>query len=305
MSDNIPPLKSLRAFEAVARLGSMVHAAQELNISPSSITQHVKKLEEHVGVALLERTSNSIALTERGRDYFYTIRPAFDIISHATSGLTNSEDETSLSVSCAPSFLGPWFAELVDEFKSRNRDAQIHIDFASTLVTFDKDTVDLSIRYGKGSYPDADSQLLFIDYIAPVCSKQTADNIKSMGDFLKVERLESTTLAPNGQSLWSWWAEQQHEEEIASKINGNGSTTFQSSNFAIEALKIGNSLAMLEYNTVREQLKNGHLVSPLDLWVSSPHGYYILSPKRRRQKKIAKAFRATLVKKIEQIKYIN
>ena len=66
MSDRLPPLQTLRAFEAAGRLLSMTLAAEELNVTHGAVSRHVKALEAHLGVALFERLTRRIVLTDAG-----------------------------------------------------------------------------------------------------------------------------------------------------------------------------------------------------------------------------------------------
>lgn len=72
------PLNALNAFLAVARHRSFAAAAAELGISSSALSQSVRQLEARLGVALLSRTTRSVALTDAGRRLFEQARPAVD-----------------------------------------------------------------------------------------------------------------------------------------------------------------------------------------------------------------------------------
>src|ERR1700733_8656374 len=61
---------NMRVFAKVAEIGSFAGAAARLDISPSMVSQHVKDLEESLGVRLLNRTTRKVGLTEIGREYY-------------------------------------------------------------------------------------------------------------------------------------------------------------------------------------------------------------------------------------------
>jgi LysR family glycine cleavage system transcriptional activator len=67
MSRKLPPLNALKAFEASARLGSFVLAAGELNVTPSAVSQHIRKLEDFYGRQLFIRRNNQLLLTDVAR----------------------------------------------------------------------------------------------------------------------------------------------------------------------------------------------------------------------------------------------
>ena len=64
---NDPPLRAVRAFEAIARLGSVTLAAQELDISPSAVSHQLKVLEGYLQMPLTERQGRRLVLSQIGR----------------------------------------------------------------------------------------------------------------------------------------------------------------------------------------------------------------------------------------------
>ncbi|MCQ4234928.1 LysR family transcriptional regulator, partial [Pseudomonas stutzeri] len=67
MATELPPLNALRAFEAVARLGSLKRAADELHVTHGAISRQLRALEETLGVALLQKEGRGVKLTDAGR----------------------------------------------------------------------------------------------------------------------------------------------------------------------------------------------------------------------------------------------
>ncbi|CAN5236222.1 hypothetical protein BH10PSE6_BH10PSE6_58130 [soil metagenome] len=84
MSYRLPPLGGLRAFEAAARHMSFARAADELCVTPGAVSQHVRALEDALGLLLFRRKARSIELTAAGARYLPPIRDAFELISEAT-----------------------------------------------------------------------------------------------------------------------------------------------------------------------------------------------------------------------------
>jgi LysR family transcriptional regulator, glycine cleavage system transcriptional activator len=72
---SLPPLNALRAFEAVARLGSMKDAAEELAVTSGAVSQQIALLEDRIGTRLFQRLTRSLELTEAGRTYFLPFAP--------------------------------------------------------------------------------------------------------------------------------------------------------------------------------------------------------------------------------------
>src|SRR5262249_47718243 len=83
----LPPLNPLRAFEAAARHLSFKSAARELHVTPGAVGQHVKALEERLGVRLFERLHKQLILTSAGQEYVTALQRAFYRIADATARL--------------------------------------------------------------------------------------------------------------------------------------------------------------------------------------------------------------------------
>ncbi|MEO1662989.1 MAG: LysR family transcriptional regulator, partial [Pseudomonadota bacterium] len=79
----LPPLNALRAFEAAARHESFSRAAEELGVSHSAISRHVRGLEARLGVQLFRDAARGVALTDAGGHYLDRVSPAFDVIGAA------------------------------------------------------------------------------------------------------------------------------------------------------------------------------------------------------------------------------
>ncbi len=103
MTYRLPPLGGLRAFEAAARHMSFKLAADELGVTAGAVSQHVKGLEETLGLSLFKRNARSIELTAAGRNYLPPISTAFEIIAEATETSAPALRGWKLRVGIAPS----------------------------------------------------------------------------------------------------------------------------------------------------------------------------------------------------------
>ncbi|HET7413075.1 MAG TPA: LysR substrate-binding domain-containing protein [Pararhizobium sp.] len=299
----LPPLNAIRAFDAVARQGNMSKASLELGVSPPTVTHHLQTLEEFLGIKLVVRTSNSMSLTKKGKAYSEAIRHGFDILTNATDALVQDEINDPLRISCVPTLSNAWFANRLTELEKQYPGLDIQCDFSPTPVSFDQDRYDLAIRYGEGHYPDADSQLLFVDKVAPVCAPELAQRIRESNDLLEVPRLRSPEMTPDQRSLWYHWGLLTFGKEFADKIDVTGGTILQSARFIVEALKVNECVALLDYASVSAELRSGHLASPLGLWVDAPFGYHLLTPKRRTPRAPVRVLKVLLKRNIHEMQY--
>ncbi|MEP1611869.1 MAG: LysR substrate-binding domain-containing protein [Roseobacter sp.] len=300
-SKNImPPLNALKAFDAVARLGSMNKAARVLGIAPSSVTQHIRNLEDYIGTDLFDRQANAIALNERGRAYAEQVQTAFDTIQSATGQIATDIENDPVRISCVPTLGGAWLAEQLAAVKADFPGVAIRCDFSPTLVDFEVDEIDLAIRYGSGEYPGAISDCIHVDQVAPICTPETARHLITPRDLLNVTRLDSAESAPDGRSLWAYWAAEALGGDIAAQMGNPAQWALQSSQFSIEVLRATPTVAILEHSIIRKHIEAGVLVAPLELWVPAPFGYHIVASKRRPLRPAAKRLKALLKRSAPQ-----
>ena len=108
MSEWLPSLKALRAFDAVARHLSYRQAAAELSVTPAAVKQLVQSLERSLDRALVERQGRGLALTEAGTAGLSELHLAFDQLRRAVAKMRRFERRQSLTISVEPSFAGSW-----------------------------------------------------------------------------------------------------------------------------------------------------------------------------------------------------
>src|SRR5262245_33895022 len=115
MSERLPPLSSLRAFEAVARRLSFSRAAEDLHVTPGAVSQQIRFLEQYLGESLFERTRRSVALTETGMKMLPEIQAGLETLSRALNNKTAPAGK-ALSISVAPSFASKWLLPRLADF---------------------------------------------------------------------------------------------------------------------------------------------------------------------------------------------
>jgi LysR family glycine cleavage system transcriptional activator len=289
--EKIPPLNALRAFDAVSRLGSISAASKALNVSASSISQHITSLETYLNTPLFERKSNRLILTEEGEKYHTSIRPAFDLISQATYELTSTVEEGPLRVSVVPSLAHGWLLGQLEVFEAQSPTVQLSIVSSSELVNFDRDDVDLAIRYGAGSYDDADSQLILMDFVAPVCTPDFARSIQTPADIFNVRRAHASGSNPLVVTKWVDWAANFLQVGDPDMLDQGKGPIFDDAMALLSSVLQGRCVGLARYSLAKKYLDEGELVAPVGSWVPAKGGYYVLTPKRRSPKLAAKKFR--------------
>src|SRR3546814_13138058 len=100
----LPPMSSLRAFEAAARHGSFKHAAIELAVTPTAISHQVRALEEYLGGRLFDRRTRQVVLTADAQPLYVVLREGFDSFADAVDHLTASRKRAAVTISATTAF---------------------------------------------------------------------------------------------------------------------------------------------------------------------------------------------------------
>src|SRR5438874_2451964 len=152
---NLPPLLSLRSFESVARRGSVRQAAEELCVSPSAVSHQIHKLEEWLGLPLIERSGRGIRLTEAGERYKSKVCEGLGIIESETALLRKHKGAPVVRAAVLSGFAVAWLMPQMQDFWVKYPDVQLAIYYSRLTDPLDPATVDIAVRYGHpGDFPE-------------------------------------------------------------------------------------------------------------------------------------------------------
>lgn len=167
---SLPPLNALRAFEAAARAGSYVGAAEELDVSPAAVSQQVRNLEEFLGRQLFMRFNNRVVLTDAGQAIFAGASDALQSISALTEQAMSGGAKSRLVVSVLPSVAHRWLEPRLAVFVLHERGLRFDLRVEDDPVDFARHDIDLRICYGTNLYPEMNTIHLLQDEVLPMCS---------------------------------------------------------------------------------------------------------------------------------------
>lgn len=156
----LPSLSALRAFEAAARCGSLSAAARELNVTHAAIAQHLRTLEDHFGLTLMERSGKAMVVTDAARDLATALSAGFGQIAAAARDLALRDACRPLRVALTPSFAGNWLMPRIGGFWAAHPEIPLDLSPGMALVDLRRDGFDIAIRYGRGGWPGVAAQRL-------------------------------------------------------------------------------------------------------------------------------------------------
>lgn len=182
MKHPLPPLNAIRAFEAAARHGGYVGAADELGVSAAAVSQQVKNLEDFLGKQLFRRYNNRIALTDAGQTIYSGASDALQSISLMTEQVVSGRARSRLVISSVPSMAERWVAPKLGLFRQRVPNLRFELRSEEDLVDFTRHEIDLRLSYGLNHYPDLISVPLMQDEVVPMCSPDYAARHPGAGE---------------------------------------------------------------------------------------------------------------------------
>jgi LysR family transcriptional regulator, glycine cleavage system transcriptional activator len=287
MARRLPPLNSLKAFEAAARLSSFSRAAAELNVTHAAISRHVRALEAEFRTQLFERTGRGVELTEAGQSLALELTKGFDLIAAASSRFARPPRRRQrLIVTSDVSFAALWLVPRLGGFMSLHPDIDIVVDPSHRLVDFAKEDVDLGIRFGGGGWQGVEAQKLADAELMLVCSPAfwRENRLRSPAD-LKGALLIQETAKEN----WRAWLE---AAGVAGYVVPSGPTL--NGDLAIAAAAAGQGFALADQIQAGEAVLAQRLVRPFDI-IACRHAYYLVRGIGAKPSKVAADFETWLV----------
>jgi len=256
-----PPLNSLRAFEAAARLGSFSIAADELCVTPGAVAQHIKALEAWTEKPLFLRHAQGVELTELGKEILPKFITAFDHLGEAIHSLRSKAAPQHLKIAALPSIAQLWLTPKLPLIRAKLPDVRISITALETPPNLLREPYDISIFF---KVVDEKFNEIIIDSnnLFPVCIPKIAENLTCFKDMGKYDLLHD--------SLWlNDWQDWLGEFSLSHKIDIRG-PVYSLYSLAVEEALNGAGILMAHEALVKHHLKSGALVAPFKQQVRRP-----------------------------------
>ncbi len=257
----IPPLLSLRVFEAVARHLSFSSAAQELNVTQSAVSHHIKKLEEDLGLPLFARRPRAVALTEAGQAYQVHVAAAFERLRLGTEAIRAASAPSVLTVGLLASFGTRWLASRLRGFHAAHPGIELRLRPDIALADLARGEVDVAIRYGRGKWPGLRARKLMPERLAVVCAPallagpgRPPRRLRPQ-DLLRFPILSSHASEP---FEWAAWA-----ARFGLDLGQAQTVHLHDYNIVVEAALAGQGIAMGRHRLIGPHLASGALVHAL------------------------------------------
>jgi len=254
----LPPLAWFRAFESAARRLSFTAAAEEIGMTQSAVSQHVKSLETSLGVALFIRRARGLSLTDDGRKLLPQVSSALETLTVAARNFDTVPSKNVLTVAASVSIAQWLISPRLNEFTKKN--PEINIRFLSTIWPDDFHTVraDVEIPFGSQKQFGRNATRLEPSGLIAIKSPKLSGTIES-----------STLIESVGTSDgWKLWAE---------SVGGNPMPKiFVDSYGAAMNLAInGNGIALVSNILAQDAIRSGKLIMADKTLLTCNEGYYM------------------------------
>lgn len=312
MPYRLPPLNSLRAFEAAARHLSFKLAGEELSVTPTAISHQIRSLEDALGFPLFHRLTRAIELTAKGRAMLPKVREGLDAFAAAIESTRCNEQSGRLHVSSPPTFLSRWLIRHLPGFAVRHPEIQLHM--AASLGMIDlpdgsagtvpealpehpgrEDEAEISIRFGRGSYPGCQVERLFSPVYAAVCSPRLlfgTQALKVPGDLAHQVLLHDDTIPElMVRPTWAEWL----ALAGVSGVDSDAGMHFSDSGLVLSAAIDGVGIALASTPLIEAEVAAGRLVVLFDIVIRRPQAYFLVIPDAVAGRPVVRAFRAWLL----------
>ena len=259
----LPPLNSLRAFEAAARLLSFKAAAEELAVTPGAVSQQIRSLEEDLGVKLFDRAVRSVSLTDAGRalqpsltESFLQIRDALEVVRPTVS--------TMMTLESAGPIISKWILPRLYGFSEQHPDLQVNIQSVAHVREFGSHSADVTLRLAPDvSAPGRHAVKICHEHLLPLCSPDLVESLdlRKPADILRAPLLHDTSpLNFEDEPSWTDWFVHHGMDPVECQrgMRFDKHTGDQ----AIEAAANGAGVVFGRYFLAQKDLESGRLVSP-------------------------------------------
>ncbi|KWI47486.1 transcriptional regulator [Burkholderia pseudomultivorans] len=285
MARRLPPLNSLRAFEAAARLGSFTLAADELCVTHGAISRHVQQLEAWLGRPLFERHNRRVELTDAGRGYLAEVGASFDRIALATAQQFGHGQQRVLRVSAPATFSLRWLVPKLSSFQVAHPSIEVRLSTSNEPIEKLRDKVDLIVRGGPQAVDGYVSEEFLSEVRLPVCAPKLLERtpLRTPADLADFTLLHAATYP----GMWpEWLAAAGHANLVPRQ-----SLTLEHFYLTLQGALDGLGVAMGPIALVADDIAEGRLVQPFSEPALPPWRYFTYVAAARADDDAVRAFK--------------
>lgn len=266
MRRQMPPLTSLRAFEAAARHMSFQAAAAELGVTPTAISHQIRELETACGTALFRRRPRPVALTQAGARLYPVLQESFDAMEAGIEAVREAETRRPLRVTTTNAFAHRWLVPRLPLWRAINPGSALEVIGTDAVVDLHAGEADSAIRYARAAPDNMASREIMRDTFWPMCSPSllAAGPVPvPPAELLRCPLIhmqwQATEPTPPTWTNWAAAARAAGHPGLPEPREGDG-LSFREELHAIEAVLRGQGVAICSDVLVAHELQVGAIV---------------------------------------------
>ena len=254
---------SLRAFEAAARLGSFQLAAQEIHLTPSGVSYHVRKLESKLGQQLFERQHRKVELTNPGRRLQQDVSRAFRLLNDAMDTVRLAQNPNLITITAPPAFASAVFPNGFTTFESEHPENEVRLVISHNVLDVESNDLDIGIRFASSKPNNVYAERLAPIIYVTVCTPDFAERQRNKLD------MGAQIIVQGERDTWRTWFESTGVKQRTAR-----EMSVDSINVAIQAALDGSGVALVPLLVVTHHLHSGRLTRFFDAEAQSDFSYW-------------------------------
>lgn len=268
-------IKSVQVFSVAAETGNVTRAAQLLNISQSSVSYHIKKIESDLGYRLFERSKQGLTLTEEGAELARHLERGLGIIRTGLDRVSNQAG--SIRIALLPMFSSRWLSSRLGELLEQHPDMRLSMHNHNNNYVRMPDPAnfaDVGIQWGNGGWKGFEVHPLWPETLAVVCSPSYLEThpIKTPEDVC-----HCTLLHVDNTGMWEEW----FDLNDMAMLNSQPQMMLEDRHFQLSSTISGLGMSLFASWLLDDELKSGVLTNPFGRNFETSYGYHLVIPQTK------------------------
>ncbi|MCF8159752.1 MAG: LysR family transcriptional regulator [Polaromonas sp.] len=263
------PFTALRSFEAAARLLSFKAAAEELRVTPTSVSNQIRQLEADWGCQLFTRHTRRVELTDAGRSLSRVLSRAFDDI-RAEVDVHVMTNRRTVTLAVGPIFGSRWLIPRLSRFYRQNPAIELVLHNSPRITSAEQLISMVGVDWGLGTWSGLEARRLFEIVYRPALSPaliEACGGLKRPADLVRYPIIHQWD-----REEWNAWFRLLKLNDLKFAQE----TTMRDSNMVLQAALDGHGVMMGTFPFLNSEVESGRLVCPFDTDLHPGRAYHLI-----------------------------